>query len=267
VTLDKSLPSRTDAATTHGLRAVLAQARNQAIAPDSPAVRELLSALEWFISEVCGVHSESVAFDGIDGVHPLVTRTPTPQSVELYGLCNLLPDSRLAPIYVHASPAPTEDRILWVVCKIGDDCEPEIRPGFDRLGKELYRLEQRTTPIKWVYMASLGQPPHNESLYVVSECCPVGCGGPVVLLRSISNGIPLCYCYDCGCAPPTPQESQFSSGLYSIAGPGRSAPAGVDTPTAQEVRTWGLAGDVLRGMAASQWGTSVERVNIAIVDE
>jgi hypothetical protein len=100
-------------------------------------------------------------------------------------------------------------------------------------------------------------------LCVVSNCCPTGCGVPVVVLQARASRIPFCFCDLCGCAWATPGEAQVDAGLNSVTGPQTFAPSGVD-PIARSQLAQGVWFDaVIAEIPESDW-TSISDINAAI---
>ena len=88
-------------------------------------------------------------------------------------------------------------------------------------------------------------------LYVVSECCPVGCGIEVVLLRALPSGRLIAYCELCGCVWSDPANAQFEHGLDEISPPWVLAPEGIELPGGGDIHDAGFAASVLRTMQVS----------------
>ena len=97
--------------------------------------------------------------------------------------------------------------------------------------------------------------------FCVSECCPVGCGIPVVLLKARDSGKVFCYCHLCGCSWDTPAETQLDAGLWTCTPAEIVAPSGVELPTHAEVALAGLADGVLCELSDTEWYSSTERIN------
>jgi hypothetical protein len=98
----------------------------------------------------------------------------------------------------------------------------------------------------------------------MSECCPVGCGSPVVFLKSRGTGSIFCYCDGCGCAWRTPDEAKIESQLNDVTPPARFAPDGVVLPTRLEVSAAGFGDSILSEVLSHDWGTSIEEINLDI---
>jgi len=102
-------------------------------------------------------------------------------------------------------------------------------------------------------------------LYVVSECCPAGCGVEVVLLRGRPTGGLIAYCELCGCAWSDPGDAQLERGLNAVLPAWALAPEGVELPRAGDVRTAGFAASVLRTLPVSdEWTERLDDLNAEI---
>jgi hypothetical protein len=102
----------------------------------------------------------------------------------------------------------------------------------------------------------------EAEVFVVSECCPVGCGFDVLLLRARDSGILFAYCEACGCAWLDPGASRFERGLAEITPPYVVTQGTVELPSCSEVVEAGFENFVLRTEPVSEsWRAVVERVN------
>ena len=107
----------------------------------------------------------------------------------------------------------------------------------------------------------------SMDIFCVSECCPAGCGTPVVLLAARGARRLFCYCDGCGCAWQTPGEAKLKTGLNSAADVSELAPAGVEAPTRQSVIDAGLAAAVIADFTENGWGTSIGELNRTIIGD
>jgi hypothetical protein len=106
-----------------------------------------------------------------------------------------------------------------------------------------------------------------DQLFVVSDCCPVGCGAEVVVLRRRDSGALFAYCDACGCAFVDAVAAQFSTGLNTIISAADAAPKGVEFPRQEDLANTGFSSAALRSIPAAAWGTSVADLNTAIEGE
>jgi hypothetical protein len=99
------------------------------------------------------------------------------------------------------------------------------------------------------------------NIYCMSECCPVGCGSPVIFVRAQGPGTIFCYCDGCGSAWRTPAEAQLESGVNGVTSPAYFAPNGVTLPTRLEVSDAGFGDAILWEHPSTDWDASVEELN------
>jgi hypothetical protein len=103
-------------------------------------------------------------------------------------------------------------------------------------------------------------------LFCVSECCPVGCGMPVVLLASRTANRLFCYCDGCGCVWQTPADAKFEVGMNDVVDVSEFAPDGVEPPSRQSIIDAGLAGAVIADIEEDDWVTSIGELNRSIIE-
>lgn len=99
---------------------------------------------------------------------------------------------------------------------------------------------------------------------IVSECCPVGCGTEVVLLRAVHSGVIFAYCDACGCVWHNPRDAKFAAGVNYVTSAIEVAPRGVEVPAAGEIAAsrWGSA--LIRAVSSSEWQGHVDELNESI---
>jgi hypothetical protein len=103
-------------------------------------------------------------------------------------------------------------------------------------------------------------------LFCVSECCPVGCGMPVVLLAARPASRLFCYCDGCGCVWQTPVDARFEAGMNGVVDVCEFAPDGVEPPSRQSIIGAGLASAVVADIDEDGWGTTIGDLNRSIAD-
>ena len=102
-----------------------------------------------------------------------------------------------------------------------------------------------------------------ETIFVVSECCPVGCGFDVILLRARLSGTIFAYCETCGCIWPELGAARFDTGLNEIIPPYVVARDGVELPNRNDIVSAGFETAVLRATPVSDsWKAVVEKLNV-----
>src|SRR5688500_7362374 len=105
----------------------------------------------------------------------------------------------------------------------------------------------------------------EAELFVVSECCSVGCGFEVVLLRARHSGVIFAYCEACGYTWSDPGAARFDQGLNEIIPPYVLARDGVELPRRADVVAAGFETSVLRAVPVSDsWKSVIEKVNVQI---
>lgn len=105
-------------------------------------------------------------------------------------------------------------------------------------------------------------------VFIVSECCPVGCGFDVILLRARHSGDIFAYCEACRCTWSDLGAAQFDHGLNEIIPPYVVAPDGVELPRRADVVAAGFEVTVLRAVPVSDsWRAVIEEVNVQIERE
>jgi len=100
-------------------------------------------------------------------------------------------------------------------------------------------------------------------VHLVSECCPVGCGSPVILIRCRTDGRIWSWCDACGCAWRNPKEARFESGLNTIPDPAEFTKGGVTFPSSEEVEAAGFSAHVIRTAPEFEFRESLDSLNNA----
>ena len=108
----------------------------------------------------------------------------------------------------------------------------------------------------------------EPEIFVVSECCPVGCDFEVILLRARQRGGIFAYCHACGCTWSDPALARFERDLNEIAPLHVRACNGVEFPNRSEIVAAGIEQTILRTMAVSDgWRADIEQLNVEIGQE
>ena len=100
-------------------------------------------------------------------------------------------------------------------------------------------------------------------VHVVSECCPVGCSYPVILIRCRADGRIWSWCDACNCAWEHPKEARFDSGLNTVLDPAEFTKGGVTFPSSEEVERAGFSAHVIRTAPESEFRESLDSLNNA----
>ncbi len=154
------MTSKAEAKTCHGLREIVDELQQGAQIPDSVGFRESLSGLEYLLPEVLAAEHHWWRYEGFDGILPAVARKVGPQEIEVIGVCILISDQSVTPIYVRLGLSSEADEIAWLECKVG---EPGDRDGglhrdsyeSRRIASDLASVGDRASQINWVYTARI----------------------------------------------------------------------------------------------------------------
>ncbi len=104
----------------------------------------------------------------------------------------------------------------------------------------------------------------EDQIFVVSECCPVGCSHAVVVLRALPNQDEFAYCDSCGCTWNSPAQTQLDAGLSQIVSLAERAPMGVALSVVSD-SVFGRA--ALRSLKTNEWSNCVEGLNAGIAKQ
>jgi hypothetical protein len=101
----------------------------------------------------------------------------------------------------------------------------------------------------------------ESKVYVVSECCPVGCGVDVVLLAVLDRQTLFAFCDSCGCTWADPRDAAFERGVNEITGLPQRAPGGIELATGDQVKAAGLESIVLKVVSDREWYSNLKELN------
>lgn len=119
---------------------------------ESPELRRLLDALEYFVPEVLReIHSEWV-YESLDGVFSAEARRTGERAASILGQCIFISDQTVTPIHVELQVSPSGDRIDWAICKIGVDRSP-----YGSFPKKLASLKDQLDSVEWGWMVEYGR--------------------------------------------------------------------------------------------------------------
>jgi hypothetical protein len=120
---------------------------------DSEDLRELLSALERYLSELLQrAYPEDWRFEGLDGFYLARAMKTGDRTAELSGMCILVTDQTLTPFQVGLRVAAAGDCLEWVHCRLGERAEAGmLRMAYasTKWGKRMHGLNFST--VDWVY--------------------------------------------------------------------------------------------------------------------
>ena len=158
------MASRAEQNVSRALRAILADLPTGADVLDSEQFRYVQSGLESFVPEVLReIHAEWHN-ESLDGFYPVVARKTETAEIEMVGLCILISDQTLTPIYLRFQIAPSADEVSWFECHLGERGKNGIvRMPYGSLDKALHReyerlylLDGQDDTIDWVYKVTFG---------------------------------------------------------------------------------------------------------------
>jgi hypothetical protein len=101
----------------------------------------------------------------------------------------------------------------------------------------------------------------ESKVYVVSECCPVGCGVDVVLLATPHTHKLFAFCDSCGCTWADPAEARRERGVNEITGLPERAPGGIELASLDQIKTAGLEALVLKSYSERDWYSTLKELN------
>ena len=147
--------SRSEELVARAVRKTLDGLAIDATLDESDDLRDVLSALEYFLPEVLReIHSEWND-ESLDGVCPLVTRKTREREIEILGQCILITDQALAPLHLNLQVHPSENRVNWLQCSLGEKGPRGMVRGSGL--KRLISLKDGVGSIEWAYRVGYGE--------------------------------------------------------------------------------------------------------------
>ena len=128
--------------------------------------RTAFSALELFLPDVLTELYDEWQRESLDGFYPIRLRKVGDREIELFGLCILISDQALAPIYLQLQLDPTQDEISWLILKLGEKLQDRGERGatmqrtpYSSLDSALTRIYRLGEPdqIDWAYKVTFGE--------------------------------------------------------------------------------------------------------------
>lgn len=144
---------------SRSLRAILADLPDGARIPDSEQFREVTSGLEYLLPEVLREIHPEWRHESLDGILPLVARKTREDEAEIVGMCILITDQTVTPLYLHLQIDPAADEVSWLECRLGERGKHGMmRTPYNQMsGKRFYALEGNADLIEWVYKVTFGE--------------------------------------------------------------------------------------------------------------
>lgn len=127
---------------------------------DASALRNLFTALEFFLPEVLReVHPEWQG-ESLDGVYAKIFRKTGDREIELIGLANFISDQTLTPLHLRLQLSAAHDRVSWIDCRLGehtaDGCRREPY-GSSKVHGTMLHVVERLESIEWFYHVGYGE--------------------------------------------------------------------------------------------------------------
>lgn len=121
-------------------------------------LRRICYGLEYFIPAVLAKVYPHWNEESLDGIFCSEARKLNPEWAEFYGMCILISDQTLTPIYIQLKITPTEDKIKGMECRIGKrgsgKGEMERIPFARWRNNPLAELPISKEKVDWVYKIS-----------------------------------------------------------------------------------------------------------------
>ena len=98
---------------------------------------------------------------------------------------------------------------------------------------------------------------------IISECCGIGCGMDVAILRGRGSGTLFCYCIGCGCTWLDPAEAVWGVPVNETVDCSDRAPFGVDLAELTDIvggSAW--SGAILRRTSYFDWDEAIVELNL-----
>lgn len=146
------------------LRLILASLPVGASLQESEGFDEALVGLARFIPEVLQeIHLEWKA-ESLDEIYPALARKTGDQEIEIVGLCCLLSDQTLTPLYLRFQLAPLEEGISWLECRLGEKTDNGMRRApytNATVHGNMLHVMKRLDSIDWFYSVGYGERAHS----------------------------------------------------------------------------------------------------------
>lgn len=120
--------------------------------------RRLISALNFFIPEVLVEIYPEWKYRALDDLVPRKARRTGEWKAMLFGLCYLMTNQRLVPVYLRVQIQESMDRVNWFECRVGEQGPHGMLTRTNRtLEKQLMRLQGQEDQIDWAYWVTYGE--------------------------------------------------------------------------------------------------------------
>jgi hypothetical protein len=145
------------------LRPILAALPCDTTIGNPPERHDVLASLEYFVEQVLREVHPEWRHESLDGILPEVMRKTSDNELELAGMCILISDQTLTPLYLRLQLDTVEDAISWFECRLGEATAEGMRRtpysvGSNSMGKTA--VWARLDRIRWVYRVGYGKRRH-----------------------------------------------------------------------------------------------------------
>ena len=130
-----------------------------AIIDKSDDFRDVLTALEFFLSKLLREAYPNFKDESLDGIYPEAARKTGDDEIEIIGLCVLISDQTLTPLQVRLQLDATDDACSWIECRLGESIAGEMRkaPYSRSLVSGKLQVVERLDSVEWVYRVGYGK--------------------------------------------------------------------------------------------------------------
>lgn len=109
--------------------------------------------------------------------------------------------------------------------------------------------------------ALLPSRPSELSVFVASDCCPVGCGMDVAMLRAGDGGSLFCYCIGCGCTWLDPADAQIGAAFNEAISITCRTAIAVQMASRLDLEEAGLWNAAIRESSSYDWSAELVELN------
>lgn len=140
------------------MRNLLSQTEAGCVFPETTDFRRLIAAFNYFIPEVLVEIHPEWKYRALDDLTPRAARRTGNREAMFFGLCYLMTNQRLVPVYLRIQIDERVDQVNWFECRVGEQGPHGMLTRSNRtLEKQLMRLEGQEDEIDWAYWVTYGE--------------------------------------------------------------------------------------------------------------
>jgi hypothetical protein len=155
------MTSRVEKLVSHSLRTLLADLPNGECLEPSDELASVFRGFERIVPDVLGEIYPGWYRESLDGILPLLVRKTGECETEIFGLCILMSDQTLTPLYLRLQVSANRDEISWLECRLGERNKDGMSripyPDLHKMMRLLMRLDGKIDQIDWFYKATFGK--------------------------------------------------------------------------------------------------------------